>query len=334
MGRDHDLYASVRCHLDAFRFAVAQGFGAFDFAGGCTVCFVIIGTDADWREAGSFAQLAHLAPASCAFQSIYGCTADVKPLEVAGGAFYSYGFLNFLWMYGGAVGQVVNLELLSAVVGEADGQLAAVCADGGIAVGRVAAAAGTGDWDAVGVLAVAAQGRAGPIGKAGDCRGVLAAAGGVAAGPEPGNAVYGNAVQVGSVAELFQGHIVYGIFPESFVFYAGQPQVFFVFSCVGQLGNVIIIGVIVGVPLGQSCRGKAGSRMAERQIAACLFCRGRSRDFSFELSRELFHIDVLLFLYRGDGLGLYLKRRRFQRAQGSYDQNQYRKPDDCPAGNT
>ena len=85
-------------------------------------------------------------------------------------------------MYGGAVGQVVNLELLSAVVGEADGQLAAVCADGGIAVGRVAAAAGTGDWDAVGVLAVAAQGRAGPIGKAGDCRGVLAAAGKMSSG--------------------------------------------------------------------------------------------------------------------------------------------------------
>ena len=334
MGRDHDLYASVRCHLDAFRFAVAQGFGAFYFAGGCTVCFVIIGTDADWREAGSFAQLAHLALASCAFQSIYGCAADVKPLEVAGGAFYSYGFLDFLRMYGGAVGQVVNLELLSAVVGETDSQLAAVCADGGIAVGRVAAAAGTGDWNTVGILAMAAQGRAGPVGKAGDRRGVLAAAGGVAAGPEPSDAVYGNAVQVGSVAELFQGHIVYGIFPESFVFYAGQPQVIFVFSCVGQLGNVIIIGVIVGVPLGQSCRGKAGGRMVERQVAAFLFCRGCGCNFSLQSFGELFHIDVLLFLYRGDGLGLCLKRRRCQRAQGSYDQNQYRKPDDCPAGNT
>ena len=334
MGRDHDLYASVRCHLDAFRFAVAQGFGAFDFAGVCTVCFVVIGTDADWREAGSFAQLAHLALASCAFQSIYGCAADVKPLEVAGGAFYSYGFLDFLWMYGGAVGQVVNLELLSAVIGEGDGQLAAVCADGGIAVGCVAAAAGTGDRDAVGILAMAAQGRAGPVGKAGDRRGVLAAAGRVAAGPEPGDAVYGDAVQIGSMAELFQGHIVYGIFPESFVFYAGQPQVIFVFSRVSQLGNVIIIGVVVGVPLRQSCRGKAGGRVAESQIAACLLIRGCGRDFSFELSRELFHIDVLLFLYSGDGFCLCLKRRRCQRAQGSYDQNQYCKPDDCPVGNT
>ena len=98
----------------------------------------------------------------------FTCLLDKGHIKVAGGAFYSYGFLDFLWMYGGAVGQVVNLELLSAVVGEADGQLAAVCADGGIAVGRVAAAAGTGDWNAVGILSMAAQGRAGPVGKAGN----------------------------------------------------------------------------------------------------------------------------------------------------------------------
>lgn len=315
MGGNHKLDGSVRCHLYAFRFPVAYGFGASDFAGCGSFRFVIVGTDADWGEVGGFAQLAHFTPASGAFQSIYGCAADVKPLEVAGCAFYSYGFLNFLWADGRAVCQIVDLELLTAVTGKAYCQLAAVCADGREAVGGVTAAAGAGDRDAVSILAVAAQGCTGAEGKTGDSGCTLAAAGGVAAGPEPGDSVHGNAIQVCSVAELFQGHIVYGIFPKSFVFYAGEPQVIFMFSGIGQLGKVIIICIVMGVTLRQPCRSEPGGRITQRQVAAGVLCRGGRCDFAPQSWRQFLHFNVLLFLHCGDGFCLRLEGRRRRRAK-------------------
>ena len=62
MGGNHKLDGSVRCYLYAFRFPVAYGFGASDFAGCGSFRFVIVGTDADWGEVGGFAQLALLVP--------------------------------------------------------------------------------------------------------------------------------------------------------------------------------------------------------------------------------------------------------------------------------
>ena len=200
VGRQHDLRRAVGGDLYALRLSVVEGCRSPDLADGRCAAAVIEGAKTDRGEAGRLAQLAHFAFFRCSFQSIYGCAADVKPLKVAGGTFYSYGFLTFTRFDGRSVLQIINLELLPAVVCKSHRQLCAVGADSGIAVGCVPAA-GAGDGNAVCIFPVAAQCLSRLEAEAGDGSRIAATLR-VAADPQPGDAPCLHTVQVGAVAEL------------------------------------------------------------------------------------------------------------------------------------